>query len=138
MNNSTVALIIVVLIAVVGGYYFFANSGSNVVPVQSPTTETATTPVTPTENTSSTAEAAVSIQNFSFNPSTLSIKTGTKVTWTNNDSVPHTVTTDSGALLDSKSIAPGASFSFTFAAPGTNSYHCAVHPMMKGSVTVGS
>ena len=74
--------------------------------------------------------------NLAFNPATLTVKAGTKVTWTNNDSVLHTVTSDSGGVLGSTNIPPGQSFSFTFTAPGTVSYHCAVHPSMKGSVTV--
>jgi plastocyanin len=78
----------------------------------------------------------VSIKNFAFDPAMVSVKAGTTVTWINNDSVSHTVTSDSGNFLNSATLAPGESFSFTFATPGTESYHCAIHPMMKGTVTV--
>jgi len=57
------------------------------------------------------------------------------VTWTNNDSVPHTVTQDGGGLT-SKAINPGETFSFTFDTAGSFSYHCEFHANMKGTVTV--
>ncbi len=47
------------------------------------------------------ASVTVNIKNFSFNPAALTIKTGTKVIWANNDSAPHTITSDSGNLLNS-------------------------------------
>jgi plastocyanin len=64
------------------------------------------------------------------------VKTGTTVTWMNNDTVAHTVTSDSGGLLNSPEIAPGQSFSFTFTYPVTVPYHCAIHTMMKGTIVV--
>lgn len=76
------------------------------------------------------------IENFSFQPITRNIKVGMKVIWTNKDSVSHTVTSDSGSLLDSGLIAPGTTFSFIFTEPGTYSYHCVPHPSMKGSIIV--
>ncbi len=78
----------------------------------------------------------IDIKNFAFNPSVLNIKVGTKVTWTNNDSAPHTITSDSGGILNSATLSTGQSFSFTFTNAGSFSYHCAIHPMMKGSVVV--
>ncbi len=77
----------------------------------------------------------ITIANFSFQPGTLTIPAGTTVTWTNNDSVAHTTTSDTG-LWDSGSLASGRSFSFTFNQPGTFPYHCAIHPFMKGSIVV--
>lgn len=79
--------------------------------------------------------AAVTIQNFAFSPATLTIKSGTTVTWTNMDSAPHTVTSDSGAF-SSPQLSNGGSFSFTFNTAGTYSYHCSNHPYMKGTITV--
>jgi plastocyanin len=57
------------------------------------------------------------------------------VTWTNRDTVPHTVTGDSGAW-DSGQIQPGATFSHAFDQPGTYAYHCSIHPFMHGMVVV--
>jgi plastocyanin len=77
----------------------------------------------------------ISIANFAFDPATLTIPTGTTVTWTNNDSVAHNVTADDNSW-GSKSLAKGDTFSFTFSKAGTFSYHCGVHPSMKASITV--
>jgi plastocyanin len=81
------------------------------------------------------ADMQIDIQGFAFNPTTLTIPAGTKVTWTNKDAATHTVTSDSGAF-DSKNLATGASFSFTFSQAGTFSYKCAIHPRMVASITV--
>jgi plastocyanin len=81
------------------------------------------------------ATQAVSIVNFSFQPATLTVPAGTRVTWTNNDSVAHTSTADGGAW-DSGRLDPGQSFSHTFDTPGTFTYHCAIHPFMTGMITV--
>ena len=81
------------------------------------------------------SEAAVTIQNFAFAPADLSVKVGTKVTWTNQDSAGHTVTFDTGSDT-SDTLGNGASNSQTFNTAGTFAYHCKIHPSMKASVTV--
>ena len=82
-----------------------------------------------------TSDTAVSIANFAFNPDTTTVPAGGTVTWRNDDPAPHTVTADDGQF-DSGILDPGASFSWTFSAPGSVSYHCQVHPSMTGSVNV--
>ena len=77
----------------------------------------------------------VSIKNMTFSPSSLSVATGTTVTWVNNDAITHTVTANDGSF-DSGNIVPGSSFTHTFSAAGTVAYHCSIHPMMTGSVVV--
>jgi plastocyanin len=80
--------------------------------------------------------ASVKIMNFAFTPSSLSVHTGARVTFTNQDaSYTHTVTSDSG-LFDSGNLAYRASFSFTFTGKGSFPYHCAIHTNMKGTITV--
>jgi plastocyanin len=69
-----------------------------------------------------------------FTPGSVTISAGASVTWTNNDTVAHTATSDSGAF--NGSIAPGAKYSYTFPAKGTFPYHCSVHPGMTGTVVV--
>jgi plastocyanin len=88
-------------------------------------------------NGSKGAGNAVSIENMSFNPSTLSVTAGTTVIWTNNDMVTHTVTS-TPALFDSGSIAPGSTFSFTFKNAGTYSYYCKIHTSMTGKVVAAA
>ncbi len=83
----------------------------------------------------------VAIQNFEFRPATLRVTTRSdqtgrqEVRWVNNGSVAHTVTADRGAF-NSGQLAPGATFSFAFAAAGTFDYHCENHPTMKGQLVI--
>jgi plastocyanin len=79
------------------------------------------------------AGTAVGISNFTFDPVDVTIKAGDTVTWTNNDSVAHTVT---GTGFDSGSIAAGATYSHKFDTAGTVDYVCSVHPQMTGKITV--
>ncbi|HZU14027.1 MAG TPA: cupredoxin family copper-binding protein [Chloroflexota bacterium] len=84
--------------------------------------------------------ATVTIRNFAFAPATLTIAAGTTVTWMNADSVAHTSTSDPGDAMswDSGSISPGSSFSLTFTQAGTFTYHCSIHPFMKGTIIVAA
>ena len=80
-----------------------------------------------------TASNMITIQSFAFSPSTLTIKAGTMVTWTNNDSAAHTIKSNS---FSSGNMANGDKFQFTFTSPGTFSYSCGIHPSMKGTIIV--
>jgi plastocyanin len=76
----------------------------------------------------------VIIANLAFDPAAITVPTGTTVAWTNDDAVPHTVTSTDGAF-DSGIFDPGGSFSFTFNEPGSFGYICQLHPQMQGTVT---
>ena len=82
------------------------------------------------------AGTTVTINNYTFTPGTVTVHPGDTVTWNNQDSVPHTATSLDGVSFDSAAIVPGAKWSFTFKAPGTYKYHCAIHPDMQGEVDV--
>jgi plastocyanin len=82
------------------------------------------------------AAVTVSMQNIAFVPPTLTVSIGTTVTWTNQDTVSHTTTSDAAPAWDSGILNKGASFSFTFTKAGTFTYHCNVHPTMHGTITV--
>ena len=79
---------------------------------------------------------AIKIDNFSFGPATITIPAGTTVTWTNNDDVPHVVTSDDNKMFKSKALDTDDHFSFTFAKPGTYNYYCAIHPKMTAKIVV--
>ena len=84
------------------------------------------------------AEAAeVMIDNFSFTPPVLTVAAGTRVTWTNRDDIPHTVT-DAAEPRTVKSgpLDTGDSFAFVFVTPGAYHYFCILHPHMQGTVVV--
>jgi plastocyanin len=78
---------------------------------------------------------AVEMKNIAFNPTSVTVKAGDKVTWTNNDTVAHTVTLDDNSV-DSGEVAAGATFANTFATAGTFAYHCKIHSVMHATVTV--
>jgi plastocyanin len=80
-------------------------------------------------------DTSVAISGFAFDPGTVEVEAGTKVTWSNDDPAPHTVTAEDGDF-DSDILDGGQSFSFTFDEPGTYTYLCNVHPDMKGTVKV--
>jgi len=89
----------------------------------------------------SAGQNAVKISNFAFVPQSIAIKAGESVTWTNEDSVQHQIAADPGqpdiVNLSSPSMNNGATYSYTFSKAGTWTYHCSIHPSMKGTVVVG-
>lgn len=91
-----------------------------------------------TSSSNAVATNAVTISNFAFSPATITVKAGTKVTWTNQDDVRHSVSPDSPSadFSDGSLFGKGESYSFTFTKAGTYKYHCAPHPYMKGTVVV--
>ena len=77
------------------------------------------------------------MQNYTYQPANMQVRVGTTVTWTNQDSVPHSVTFKNG-MRDSGLLTQGQSFSYTFNTPGTYQYYCTVHPYMVATVNVVS
>ena len=80
--------------------------------------------------------SAVAIDNFTFAPQTLTVKTGTVVTWTNRDDIPHGIAATDSTFTRSKALDTGDSYSFKFTTPGTYKYFCYVHPHMIGTIVV--
>jgi plastocyanin len=82
----------------------------------------------------------ITIQTFQFKPAKLEVKSGTQVTWINEDDIRHTVTSGDPEKRDGRFDAPlagkGKSFSFTFSQPGTYSYFCERHDHMRGEIQV--
>ena len=91
-------------------------------------------------NYSSSKSPVVSIVNYAFSPSNLTVPKGTTITWVNMDWVVHTA--ESGThesptgLFDSGPLQHMQSFSYTFDTPGTYVYHCDPHPYMIGTIIV--
>jgi plastocyanin len=77
----------------------------------------------------------VTIANFAFSPDTLTVKVGTTVKWTNQDSATHNVTAEDNSFK-SGDLNQGDSFSFTFTTAGTYAYRCGFHASMKATITV--
>jgi plastocyanin len=91
-------------------------------------------PATP-QAVAAVTEATVTIADMAFQPHTLVVATGATVTWKNEDSAAHTVTSGEG-WFDSGQLAAGESFAHQFAAPGTFRYTCNNHATMEAVVIV--
>ncbi|MCL5407224.1 MAG: cupredoxin family copper-binding protein [Patescibacteria group bacterium] len=118
MKNLWIIILVIVLIVLgyLGYKYLYKSKYSS-------------TPTTVTSVGSNT----ISIKNFSFNPSELTVTKGTEVTFINNDSTTHTVTF---ADFKSSDLKPGDNFKHTFDTTGTFDFHCSIHPQMKGKIIV--
>lgn len=106
-----------------------------------PTSPAATPGPSPTPM--SGTNASVSLQNIAYNPKTMTVHVGTKVTWMNNEpsAIQHTVTSGSpnapSGMFDSPTLNQGQTFQFTFSTAGTISYYCRIHgAAMTGTITV--
>ena len=81
------------------------------------------------------AGATVTVADMAFTPATVRVGLGESVTWTFQDSISHTATSDDG-FFDTGAASGGASRSVRFASAGTYAYHCSFHSMMHGRVVV--
>jgi plastocyanin len=78
----------------------------------------------------------IAIDNFQFSPPTLTVKAGTKITWINNDDVPHLIVNVQNKIKQSPVLDTDQRFSATLAKPGTYKYFCSLHPQMQGTIVV--
>ncbi|GAA2272030.1 hypothetical protein GCM10010430_67440 [Kitasatospora cystarginea] len=117
---------------------FPGASGTSGTVTVSPPPGTPSTSPTSGQPSAPAAANAVTIKNFAFSPPKLTVKAGTKVTWTNTDPDAHTVTSKqgSGGPLNSAALATNDTYSFTFTTPGTYPYFCSIHPFMTATVEV--
>lgn len=122
MNKNILIVIIVILVIIAGAVYFLQQPKST-------QNNQSNQPI----NNEANGVLNITIQNFSFNPAELSIKKGSTVTWTNQDTMPHKI---SGSSFQSDALNKGQSFSFTFDTAGTFDYVCSIHPYMKGKIIV--
>ncbi len=114
------------------------------IPIFSPSSSNpGTSPVT--NNASSAVSVSIpngvgSTQGLNYAPVNVTVAKGGTVTWTNNDPVPHTVTSTSvpsgASSFDSGNMNQAATYTVTFTVGGTYQYKCTYHPWMHGTVTV--
>lgn len=136
MSRTFIVIVFLVVVLLVAYYVFVPSS---MTPPPAPTIQlqpatTSTQEASTTEATTTESEFKVSIKNRSFSPAVATIKSGTTVIWTNDDSVNHTV--DGGTAFKSTVLQPGDTFSYTFNGAGTFTYFCDIHPSMKGKIVV--
>jgi len=165
MNTKNIVIWLVVIVLVIGGVYYFSRGNSNV-PAGAPAApstaanQSGTAPKsTDTPAPAHVATNKIEITANGFSPSTIKVKAGDTVTWTNKDSVPHWPATAShpthtvypgsdikkcgtaaqATIFDAcKGLATGESFSFKFDQVGTWKFHDHLKPVAPffGSVTV--
>ena len=83
------------------------------------------------------ATPSATILNYMYLVGNNSVRAGQPATIYNSDAITHTLTFDDQSVA-SGPIAPGASYAFTVANAGVYTYHCSIHPTMKGSITVAA
>jgi plastocyanin len=82
------------------------------------------------------SESRIEIKDFSFNPQTITVKSGERITWVNKDEEPHTVVSVQKQFKKSSALDTDQEFTVTAGAPGTYTYFCSVHPKMTGTIIV--
>ncbi len=105
------------------------------------------------ERRAARGQAGIALEGLAFAPKELTVAAGTTVTWTNEDTVEHTVTSGvkgkqgvpgvskgepdrPDGAFDRELAGRGESYSFTFDDPGTYEYFCRIHGGMTGLVIV--
>jgi len=131
MKNKVILLVPVWFATALGAYAEtpVPAPASAAAPVKAPSTTKTTAART------SSAENAISIRNFAFAPTAVTIAVGTTVKWKNLDGEPHTVRGIDSSLR-SDALDQNDSFAFRFDKPGTYHYMCSIHPQMTGTIVV--
>lgn len=107
-----------------------SSSSSSSAPASTSTPAATSTPA------SASGGVAVSMKNIAFAPSSVTVKVGQTVTWTNDDDVAHNVIAAGGADFKSDLINKGGTYKFKTTKAGTIQYECTIHPGMKATLNV--
>ena len=83
----------------------------------------------------SSAGPTISIHEFMFSPTSVTVTAGTTVHWKNLDPEPHTIRSVD-ATFKSDALDQDDTFAFKFDKPGTYRYVCSIHPQMLGTIVV--
>jgi plastocyanin len=139
IGKAVVAAIVIIVVALAGVAFYevSSNTGPPNASVCSASTTGGEAPV----QVSIYSGAANSANPPGYTPDNITVVIGVNntVTWTNNDSIHHTVTTTSapaGGSFNSGNMQPGATCTHTFTVPGTYEYYCVYHRWMTGTVIV--
>lgn len=129
MNKKALAIIALVIMA--GAIILLLRSSQKQSQFQEKVNQAAVS-----QTTEASSDIKIDIAGFSFKQQIIKVKKGTKVTWTNQDSAKHTVTSDNDNYLDSAALNKAQTYTKTFDQTGTYRYHCDPHPDMLGAVIV--
>jgi plastocyanin len=139
-SRGLLALIIIIIIIIVAGVYLYyaQSSNPNVQTGMNNSTNQSLANNTSIGNNSTNVTSAattVSIQNMTFNPNKITIRSDTNIQWINNDNVQHQIVSDTGAF-QSNILNPGDSYNFFFGKTGIYGYHDALNPTITGTIIV--
>jgi plastocyanin len=115
---KTLWIILGIVVILVAGYFVYKN-------------------IYPSNNKGSDATVvttSVTISNFAFDPTNISVSSGDIITFTNKDTVTHTITAYDGSF--NQTVDAGQATEVKIIKAGTYDYHCSIHPSMKGSIVV--
>lgn len=138
--GKVVVAVLVIIVVVVGSVAFYEVSSNTAPPNASVCGASAADGQTPVQ-VSIYSGAANSANPPGYTPDSITVVIGVNntVTWTNNDSIHHTVTTTSapvGGSFNSGNMQPGVTCTHTFTVAGTYEYYCVYHSWMTGTVIV--
>lgn len=141
MNRKVLIAAVALVVLAIAVWAIVANNSSDETKQQTNTASHSNNDQTTSESDSQTSQVQtdsknVNIIDFAYSPANITVKVGDTVTWTNMDSVDHTVTVTNGEGPDSELFGKGETYSYTFTKAGKYEYFCKPHPNMVGSVTV--
>jgi plastocyanin len=131
-KNAIVIASVVIVGAIVATYVLSGNMNMGVAGSGNIVQQTTATSI---PDNSTVVKMVANAGSNSFSPNPVEVKVGETVTWINDDSGRHTVTSKDG-VFDSGMMGKGQSFSFTFDKAGEYQYFCEPHPNMVGTVVV--
>lgn len=148
MSKSAIITIVVIIGVLIGGGIILMNNKdepaptTNTTTTQTPTTDNSSNSSTNTSKPDSGKAASLTFSDNGFSPATLTVKTGTAITITNNSSSdvqfqsdPHPAHTDDPEL-NVGIISAGQSKSFTVITTGTHGYHNHLDSTQTGTIVV--
>jgi len=129
ISDMKIAAILVIPTLIVGSLYVMSAGPA---PVMTASAAEAAAP-----GNKASAELTISIHEFMFSPTSVTVTAGTTVHWKNLDPEPHTVRSVD-ATFKSDALDQDDSFVHKFDKPGTYRYVCSIHPQMVGTIVVKS
>jgi len=123
MRTGLLAALVVAVVVAVSGLLLAGGSGPS-------------SPSSSKESGTSAKTNTVDIKDFKYEPQTVEIKVGTKISFTNEDTAKHTATSKPQGAFDSGDLTKGQTKPVAFEKPGAFKYYCVYHAFMTGTVKV--
>lgn len=130
-------MILATLFIIIGGSIVFVKMSNNDTNTTNETNDNSSKSDISESSEILVGSVSISIRNLAYSREKITIKKGSTITWTNEDSMAHTVTsTSSSDSFDSGTLEKDQTFSKTFNSVGTFDYFCSFHSSMKAEVVV--